>query len=213
MQAVRNSLPLMQSHFLLDIGATAPTASSLTSPVFSKTSDATPLDPRERLTPGEMNHVKLVSKTNKPVKVYNRFVKGMCGAVHLDLESERNGISWDRPSKIVVSIKYPTPSKSKTVTIDLCKLIATNREVFGDNWSQCPFDIAREHYSEKGNQYWNNAFKHCYWMALNAGKVAYMANSALKEKEQTTQALASSSPLFTDYQSSVKKSERCLFFD
>ena len=196
-----------------DNASITPDNASITPDNTPCTKEATPFDPRERLLPGETNRVKLVSKSSEPVKVYNRFVKGMCGAVLLDLESESNGISWDRPSKIVVSIKHPTPCKPKTVTIDLCKLIATNREVFGDDWSQCPFDIAREHYSKRGNQYWTNAFKHCYWMASNASKDVCMANSALNAREQQSVVSLASKPFYSDYKSSVEKSKRCLFFD
>ena len=143
-----------------------------------------PHEPKAELTPGEMNRVKLVSKNKKPVKVYNRFVRGMCGTVTIDLDNEGNGITWDRPRQIIVTIRNPSSScKPKTVNLDLCKLIATNREVFGSDWTQCPFTVAGEHYSKRGRKYWENALKHCYWLASNAKKDVCMAARLMQDSE------------------------------
>ena len=172
MQDVRNYLPAMPDRFS---GSLTPEKGTQRENAEEQAeTKAGKADPKNDLSPGEMNRVKLRSKNRKPVKVYNRFVKGMCGTVLVDLEDDDNGINWDMPSQIVVILRCPAPGTAKT-TMPLCKLIATNRETFGSDWTQCPFEPVYERYSYKGVQYWNNAFRHCYWLASNAGKDVCMA--------------------------------------
>lgn len=164
--------------------------------------DSSPHDPAEDLRPGEMNTLILRSKSDKPVQVYNRFVKGMCGTVLVDLTSENNGIRWDMPSQIIVTLRSPCSLKSKTTSMALCKLIATNREIFGSTWRQCPLEPVYERYSSKGVEYWDNAMRHCYWSASNAGKDVYMAVNASVARESSIVGLLSK-PAFPPHTASV----------
>jgi len=77
---------------------------------------------------------------NLRLRVENRFVRGMAQTSQMLLGIA--SLLWDPASPFTLQARlYPQDRSKNPVDVGLCKLIATNRHVFGHRAADCPFDV------------------------------------------------------------------------
>jgi hypothetical protein len=139
------------------------------------------LSPICKLAVGEFNRL-FVRYANgedggsSPVRVQNRYGKGMGHSIVLNFESGKNGIGWEEPGRVYMQgCREREDGVKATNTMSLCKMIVTNRLVFGSSIATCPFEVDPEPYTKQGYQYWVDAIKLCYLRASAAAKDVQLA--------------------------------------
>lgn len=125
------------------------------------------LAPRETLAPGECNVLVLVKKDGgkQDMRVVNRFVRGMSKDVVVPLQSFKSGIYWDNEQCVAI---HTVAENGQTAAVDLCKLIITNRPVFGQSYADCPVRPCPSAYTTEGIRYWDRVLQASYVQADNA---------------------------------------------
>jgi hypothetical protein len=75
------------------------------------------------------------------LRVENRFVRGMASAAEVVLGPK--SLLWDSATNVLSARLVTRKDKDEAsgVHVALCKLIATNRPVFGHKPEQCPFQV------------------------------------------------------------------------
>lgn len=129
------------------------------------------LVPRVTLRPGERN-VLVLARTDGSttgVRVLNRFVPGMSQEVRVPLQSFQSGTCWEDNGRVAM---HTVGTGGNEDIVDLCKLIVTNRAVFGSSYADCPFRPCPAAYTVDGLTYWNRALQASYARAANARRDA-----------------------------------------
>ena len=152
------------------------------------------LSPVRELSTGDFNRlfVKRANGDSSCVRVQNRYGKGMGHTIVLDFECASNGIGWEEPERVYVQGFREREDGTKMFnTMSLCKMIATNRLVFGSSIASCPFEVDPEPYTKQGYLYWVDALKHCYRQACAAAKDVERAALQLCDQDMKPTAIAS----------------------